>query len=72
MKLLPLILLCLSGCCYVRTADVTVVDVGTGRRTVIVDNVKVTHSEVPEVLNALAPIAEAAAQGAVKGAIGKP
>ena len=52
MKFLPLILICLTGCAYVKTADTTVITVGTGRRTITVDKAVVSHSEIPDTLRA--------------------
>ena len=52
MRLLPLILILLTGCCYVRTPEATVISVGTGRRVIKVGDVVVSHSEIPETLRA--------------------
>ena len=67
MKLLSLTLICLTGCCYVRTPDATVIDIGTGRRCVHVGKVVVTHSEIDDTLRATGALVGEAAKAAGYG-----
>jgi len=67
MKLLSLTLICLTGCCYVRTPEATVIDIGTGRRCVHVNGVVVTHSEIGDTLEAAGRLAGEAAKAAGYG-----
>jgi hypothetical protein len=64
-KLLPILLL--TGCCYVRTPDATVIDIGTGRRCVHVGKVVVTHSEIDDTLRATGALVGEAAKAAGYG-----
>ncbi len=67
MKLLPLILICLTGCCYVRTPDATVITIGTGKRIIRVDKVVVSHSEIADTLRASGELVGEAAKAAGYG-----
>ena len=70
MKIAISILLLACGCCYVKCGPgtVSVIDVGTGRRTVRVatNGVTVTHSELAETLQATGVLVGTAVKTAVK------
>ena len=69
----------LAGCSVYRTDAVTVIDIGTGNRGFIArenGSVHYWHGDIPATIREIVPLAEAAAkglaEGAVKGATGKP
>ena len=72
MNLFPIILIGLTGCCAVTItredgSRVSVVDIGTGRRTIIVDGVHISHSEIADTLRASGGLVDEAAKAAGYG-----